>query len=256
LLVDNCDKLKNEVQKQEVELNKKDLELNKKLLELNEKDIELRQMRNNMKELMKGNKDSSKDSSSKDAPPSKDVGGKGKTLNPVNSIDERRPSLANTEVFGFVRPYNSPEGESRGLATNEGGGGRRPSLPNNSGLTTDSFESPPFKSQHSSPTNKQSGAFSAFSPFFLKNREGMATENLTNSLNPSDWTDDEVSYWLVTKMPFIGPKYVWIFRDNGIDGKMLCGLRDDEIVEVLMVDNGMHLGRIRREIELLKETMC
>ena len=56
---------------------------------------------------------------------------------------------------------------------------------------------------------------------------------------------------LVSKMPFIGARYVWPFRENGIDGEMLLRLDESEL-NGLGMDNKLHVKRFLIEQEALR----
>jgi DNA-binding response OmpR family regulator/nitrogen-specific signal transduction histidine kinase len=111
----------------------------------------------------------------------------------------------------------------------------REGLENSSTTVVDGFKSP-------QPGGVQS-------PFLSRFQEG----GYEPSSIPMDWTDEDVSYWLVSKMPFVGPRYVWNFRENGVDGKMLFELKAADLEDVLGVSNQMHRTRITREIQVLRD---
>ena len=80
----------------------------------------------------------------------------------------------------------------------------------------------------------------------------MLAQSFEASLRPSEWTDNNVAGWLLTQMPFVGPRYFLTFRDKGVNGAMLLELDENDIKEALGVHDGIHRKRVMLEIAKLR----
>lgn len=70
---------------------------------------------------------------------------------------------------------------------------------------------------------------------------------------PSLWDETEVSFWMCMKSWTLGAKYAEEFRKEGIDGKMLLSLSEQDLETSLKITNPMHRRRLVQEISLLRE---
>jgi len=66
------------------------------------------------------------------------------------------------------------------------------------------------------------------------------------------WSQQEVHQWLTT----LGPKYVEyipIFQEYGIDGRLLCQLDEQLLLDDLHITNGIIRKKLLNEISLLQK---
>jgi len=85
-----------------------------------------------------------------------------------------------------------------------------------------------------------------------------AVQTLPSSLqgkNVNEWKEIEVANWLLWLNKDAFQKYVNVFTENAVDGKMLLSLTDHELQQNLKVMNPLHRRRLLSEISLLS-SLC